>query len=529
MPGKPVNDQQVRYYMQERKLHTQPTAAARAGFSERTARRIEADPRLPSQRKADRGRTVPDPLDGYWERDLEPILKNDPSVQAVTLLRYLQRTYPKAFPDDRVRRTLERRVRHWRALHGAPKDIIFRQVPEPGHQALSDFTDASSLGITIAGKPLPHRLYHFVLAYSRWEAVGVVLGGESFTALAENLQNALWSLGGVPAEHRTDSLSAAFRNLTREQADDITRRYQNLCDHYGLEASRNNRGEAHENGAVEAQHRHLKTALDQALILRGSRDFASLKDYRRFVDQLVGRRNHRRHDALKSEIDALRPLPKRRTTDFTEIVARVTRTGGFLAHGVFYSVPARLVGQRLRIHLHDDRVTAYLGSTKVVSHPRVRSSGGGQRVHVVDYRHVIHALKRKPQALARSVYRDGLFPRSEYAAAWQALGAALTQRDACRRMVGLLVLAHEEVCEDELAGLIAGNLAIGQLPEPEELRKRITRHSRRRPADVPVNLTALASFDGLLEGPACRSEAPKVGLVMPDLRRDAAADREDRP
>lgn len=502
MPGKPVNDPQVRLYMQERKLHTQPTAAARAGFSERTARRVDADPRLPSQRKADRGRTVPDPLDGYWEQDLEPILQNDASVQAVTLLRYLQQTYPKTFPDDRVRRTLERRVRQWQALHGKPKDIIFRQVPEPGRQALSDFTDASSLGITIAGTPLPHRLYHFVLAYSRWESVGVVLGGESFTALAENLQNALWSLGGVPAEHRTDSLSAAFRNLTREQADDITKRYQDLCDHYGLEASRNNRGEAHENGAVETQHRHLKAALDQALILRNSRDFATIDDYRRFVDQLVGRRNRRRQDALKTELAALNPLPGRRTTDFTEIIVRVTRTGGFLAHGVFYSVPARLVGQRLRVHLYDDRIIAYLGSTKVVSHPRVRSSGGGPRVHVVDYRHVIHALKRKPQALARSVYRDGLFPQSEYTAAWQALSTALTQRDACRRMVGLLVLAHEEVCEDELARLIADNLANGRLPDPEELATRITRHNHGLPTDVSVDLTALESFDGLLEAHA---------------------------
>ena len=503
MPGKPVNDPQVRLYMQERKLHTQPTAAARAGFSERTARRVDADPRLPSQRKADRGRTVPDPLDGYWEQDLEPILQNDASVQAVTLLRYLQQTYPKTFPDDRVRRTLERRVRQWQALHGKPKDIpSSARCSNPAAKRCRISPTPAASASRSPARPCPIGSITFVLAYSRWESVGVVLGGESFTALAENLQNALWSLGGVPAEHRTDSLSAAFRNLTAEQADDITKRYQDLCDHYGLEASRNNRGEAHENGAVETQHRHLKAALDQALILRNSRDFATIDDYRRFVDQLVGRRNRRRQDALKTELAALNPLPRRRTTDFTEIIVRVTRTGGFLAHGVFYSAPARLVGQRLRVHLYDDRIIAYLGSTKVVSHPRVRSSGGGPRVHVVDYRHVIHALKRKPQALARSVYRDGLFPQSEYTAAWQALSTALTQRDACRRMVGLLVLAHEEVCEDELARLIADNLANGRLPDPEELATRITRHNHGLPTDVSVDLTALESFDGLLEAHA---------------------------
>jgi transposase InsO family protein len=171
--------------------------------------------------------------------------------------------------------------------------------------ALSDFTDAAELAVTIAGQPLAHRLYHFVLAYSGWEHVAVVLGGESFTALAENLQNALWALGGVPHEHRTDSLSAAYRNLDREAAKDISQRYQAFCAHYGMAASRNNPGEAHENGAVEAHNRHLKAALDQALILRGSRDFASLADWRRFVDQLVARRNRRREATLQIEAAAL--------------------------------------------------------------------------------------------------------------------------------------------------------------------------------------------------------------------------------
>jgi hypothetical protein len=304
VPGKPVTDQQVRAYMQDRLRHSQHAAAARAGFSARTARRIENDPRLPSQRRAERGRTVPDPLGEVWEPVLLPILENDPAVQAVTLLRHLQMADPDAFPDDRVRRTLERRVRDWRALHGAARDVIFRQTPEPGRMALSDFTDAAELAITIAGRPFAHRLYHFVLGYSGWEHVGIIQGGESFTALAENLQNALWSLGGVPREHRTDSLSAAYRNLDREAAEDVTQRYDDFCGHYGMVASRNNPGEAHENGTVEAHNRHLKVALDQALILRGSRDFASVADWRGFVDQLVARRNRRREAAVRIEAAA---------------------------------------------------------------------------------------------------------------------------------------------------------------------------------------------------------------------------------
>jgi len=502
LPGKPVTDQQVRVYMTDRLDYSQRIAAARAGFSERTARRVEADPRLPSQRKPARGRTVPDPLEAVWEPVLLPILERDPAVQAVTLLRHLQMTDPQAFPDDRVRRTLERRVRDWRALHGPERDVIFRQAPEPGRMALSDFTDARALGVTIGGQPLEHRLFHFVLAYSGWEHAGVVLGGESFTALAENLQSALWTLGGVPHEHRTDSLSAAFRNLDAEAAKDVTERYDAFCAHYGMLASRNNPGEAHENGAVEAHNNHLKIALDQALILRGSRDFAGLCDWRRFVDELVARRNRRREAAIRIEMAALRPLPARRTTDFTEVVARVTKTGGFLVHSVFYSAPSQLIGKRLRVHVYDDRIEAFLGATPVVTHPRWRSRGDGVRVHCVNYRHVIHALRRKPQALAGSVYRDGLFPRSEYDEAWAALSVALPRKEACRRMVDLLWLAHDEGCEAELAELIAEVRAAGNLPDARDLRQRLEPRRRGLPGDTPVTLTDLASFDALLEARA---------------------------
>ena len=202
---------------------------------------------------------------------------------------------------------------------------------------------------------------------------------------------------------------------------------------------------------------------------------------------------------MRVEAAALRPLPVRRTTDFTETVVRVTRTGGFLVHSVFYSAPSRLIGQRLRVHVHDDRIEAFLGATRVVDHARRRGRDDGLRVHQVDYRHVIHALRRKPQALAGSVYRDNLFPRTEYAAAWAVLSAALPQRDACRRMVDLLWLAHEEVCEAELAALIAEDLAAGRLPEAKTLELRLEPRRRSLPADVPVSLTTLASFDALLE------------------------------
>ncbi len=171
---------------------------------------------------------------------------------------------------DRLRRMLERRVRTWRAQHGPECEVIFRQDHPPGQQGLSDFTDMADLGIGIAGEPLAHRLYHFILTYSGWEHAEPVLGGESFTALACGLQNALWTLGGAPTEHRSDSLSAAFRNLDRDATEDQTCRYEALCGHDKMTATRNNLGVAHENGAIESQHGHLKRAVGQALVLRAA-------------------------------------------------------------------------------------------------------------------------------------------------------------------------------------------------------------------------------------------------------------------
>ena len=295
--------------MQFRRHHPQRIAAAKAGFSERTARRIETDRRSPRARRPTNGAAVtPDPFAGLWEAEIRPMLEAQPGLRPVTLLEEMQRRHPD-HDWDRLRRSLERRVRAWRAEHGADREVIFRQDHIPGQQGLSDFTDMGDLGVSIAGQPLDHRLYHFALAYSAWEHAEPVLGGESFTALAVGLQNALWSLGGVPAEHRSDSLSAAFRNLDDDARADQTRRYEALCAHYEMTPTRNNAGVAHENGAIESQHGHLKRAVAQALLLRGSADFDSLDAYRAWIADLIGRRNARRGKMVQLECAALRPLP----------------------------------------------------------------------------------------------------------------------------------------------------------------------------------------------------------------------------
>lgn len=501
VPGRHITDQQARVYMNLHRTHTRRTAAAKAGFSASTGARLNADPRLPTQKRQPHGRRRADPLEPFWGSEIVPLLEATPGLRPITIFGEMCRRHAEF--SARWRRTLERRVRLWQALHGPEREVIFRQEHPPGQQGLSDFTDATELGVTIAGVPLEHRLYHFRLAFSGWEDAHVVLGGESFVALAEGLQNALWSLGGAPAEHRSDSLSAAFRNLERSAAEDLTQRYEALCAHYGMTPTRNNPGVAHENGAIEGPHAHLKRVLQQALLLRGNRDFPDLDAYRGFVDEVVGRANAARRKALEIERTHLKPLPARRTDDFEEHLVTVTRNGGFMLRHVLYTVPSRLSGHRLRVRLYDDRLECFLGSTLVLTLPRGRRPAGALRNrigYVVDYRHVIHSLRRKPMALLNLVYRDQLFPREAYRGTWEALIAALPARNACRIMVGLLALAHERACEAELASELEAILATGELPDLALLQQRFTPCSVAVP-DVTVSLPAAVAYDALLSAP----------------------------
>jgi len=481
--------------MSFRQTHTTAAAAAKAGFSTASGYRIGNDPRLPSQKKAPRGRRRPDPLDGVWETEIVPMLEAMPDLRPVAIFEELLRRHPVIAPG--VRRTLERRIRQWRALNGPERDVIFRQEHVPGRLGLSDFTDMGDLGITVAGEPLNHRLYHFRLAFSGFEHAHVILGGESFVALAEGLQNALWALGGVPQQHRTDSLSAAFRNLTREAQEDLTQRYEALIAHYGMEPTRNNLGVAHENGAIESAHGHLKKAVADALLLRGSRDFSDLAAYRRFTDEIVGRRNARNRKRIEAERAALRPLPERRTTDYEEAIVRVTSSGGFDLRRVFYTVPSRLIGHRLRVRIYDDRLECFLGGTPILTLRRGRPpQASRKRGHVADYRHVIHALRRKPMALLNLVYRDQLFPRPAFARAFEALLASEGEKRACRVTVELLALAHERACEAGLAAAIEAGLDAGELPDPDRLRDRFKPEAATVP-DVIVKLAPLSAYDEL--------------------------------
>jgi hypothetical protein len=494
LPGRHINDLQTRLYMKFRRDHTAPVAAAKAAFSTTTAYRFEGDPILPSERATKRKRRRPDPLADVFDSEVVPLLIAAPGLRSIGIFEEMRRRHPEL--AEGVRRTLERRVRMWRALNGAPQEVIFRQTHEPGRMGLSDFTDMADAAVTIAGGPLDHRLYHFRLVYSGFEHAHVILGGESYVALAEGMQNALWALGGAPRQHRTDSLSAAFRNLDAAAREDLTVRYDALCAHYGMEPTRNNRGLAHENGSVESSHGHIKKAVNDALLLRGSRDFGDLTLYRAFIDEIVGRHNARHTARIQAERAALQPLPHHRACDYEETIVIVTSSGGFSLKKVFYTVPSRLIGHRLRVKLYDDRLQLYIGGTPLMTLRRGRSDKS-RRGHVIDYRHVIGALRRKPMALMGLVYRDQLFPRQAYRLMFDRLIEQLPEKAACKLTVELLALAHDRGCEAELAQVLEDDLAAGRLPDLAALRARFPPDPAASPEGV-VHLIPLSAYEALM-------------------------------
>jgi transposase InsO family protein len=485
----------VTKYKSLRKWHTQEAAAAKTGISISSARRIESRVALPSQRPQRRWRTRADPLSDVWDSEVVCMLESAPALMAVTVLEELQRRHPERF-DESVLRTLQRRIRQWRAENGDEREIFFAQEHPPGRLGLSDFTVADALGVSIAGVALAHRLYQFTFAHSGWRHACVLLGGESFQALTSGLQDALWMAGGVPEEHRTDRLSAAFNNLAEQE--ELTRRYRGLCEHYGLRASRNNLGQGHENGAIESRQGSLKRALDQALLLRGTREFAELQAYEQFVAETVRRLNARCARAWEIERASLRPLPLRRTADFEEIDARVTKFGVFTAKGVLYSVPSRLTGHRLKVRLHRAHLEAWLGGVKVFECERLRGSVADRHPRRVDWRHMMPSLRRKPGAFARWVLRDAVFPRSEYAQAWERISQRLAERSACRLMVDLLDLADRANVVVELADVLSTLHERDELPDIDALRERFAPRATRVPT-VAVILPDTDVYDDLLE------------------------------
>lgn len=449
-----VTDTQVRR-LREKRMDgkTLEAAAAAAGMCERTARRWQ-DGALPSATKTPRTwRTRPDPFGDIWASEVVPRLAADADrrLQSLTLFEWLCDRYPGRFQAGQLR-TLQRRVREWRAQHGSDLEVYFEQTAIPGREGALDFTDASDLGVTIQGDAFSHLLFEWVLSFSGWTYVALA-ASETFEALVAGLQGAVWTLGAVPTVIRHDNLSAATHELKRSGGRQLTERFRGVLDHYGLHSSRIRPGEAHENGRVEQAHFRTKTAVEQALLLRGHADFVDEASYETFVRDVIERkRNAPAARRLAEERPHLRPLPAAPVPDYTTFTCVVRRWSTIRVGKRTYSVPSRLIGHTVEARQHPTRVEVRYRGQVLETMPRLR----GDVDHRIDYRHIIGSLVRKPGAFARYRYREELFPSLTFRRAYDALAATHGERADVEyvRLLHLAATTRERAVEATLGGLL---------------------------------------------------------------------------
>jgi hypothetical protein len=489
-----VTDAQVRRLKRLSKTEkNQELAAAKAGMDPKTARDYLRDPRLPNERIKDRTwRTRSDPFTEVWEEVREQVATN-PGLEAKTLMEALQRKYPGQFADGQVR-TLQRRLKQWRATDGPEREVFFAQQHVAGRLGQSDFTRMGELGITIGAQSFPHMLYHFVLTYSNWEAVTVCYS-ESFESLSDGLQNALWELGGAPLEHRTDRMSLAVNNATDER--DFTTRYGALMRHYRMAGQKIQTGRPNENGDVEQRHHRLKRAVGQAMMLRNSSDFNSVSEYKDFLGLLLVQLNAGRRDRLRVEMQYLQKLPQARLESVKRERVKVDSGSLIYVDRNVYSVHSRLIGEKVEARLGAETIEVWYAGRKVEHLPRLRGRGK----HRVDYRHIIDWLVRKPGAFENYRYREELFPTSRFRMAWDALCETVPLR-ANKRYLEVLELAAKEgearVDEALRCLLEQGEMGEGKLNAEAVLALLNEKRSIPPATRIDVAEVSLASFDELL-------------------------------
>jgi hypothetical protein len=442
------------------KGQSQQTSSAKAGISRRTASRIDNGTHRPKRGRPRDWKTRQDPLDGHWEAELLPMLEREPRLAPITLFEALQERYPGEY-DDKLR-TVERRVKDWKAQHGKPKEVMFKIQHSPGVMGLSDFTHLKGVTVTVKGQPFQHILYHYRLAFSGWQYVQVIQGGESFVGLSQGLQNALFACGGVPQQHRTDSLSAAYRN-TGGRNPQLTRMYAAICDHYRMQPTRNNPGVAHENGSVESSHGYFKRRLCQALYRRGSFEFESVAQYQAFIESVIAKLNAKCVQKFELERSTLQSLPHYRTADYEILSSRVSVHSTISVRCILYSVPSRLIGQQLTLHLYHDQIVGFVGTTQVVELPRIHVHGSAtiRRARCINYRHMVESLRRKPRAFLHCQWQEDLLPDADWRDLWQQMKRDTEPDTAARWMVEALYIAATQDREVEVASYLKTELAAG--------------------------------------------------------------------
>jgi hypothetical protein len=485
-----VTDKQVRrLFALVNTSGNQEIAAAMAGMDAKTARKYRRLGQVPSGLPAaPRWRTRPDPFVAVWD-EVRELLGGNAGLEAKTVFEYLQRRYPGRYADGQLR-SLQRKVKRWRATDGPAKEVFFAQQHPPGRLGASDFTHMEELDVTVQGQSFPHLIYHFVLTYSNWEA-GTVCYSESFESLCEGLQDAVWKLGKVPCRHRTDRLSTAVNN-TSDPAE-FTERYQGLLRYYGLEGEKTQAGHGNENGDVEQRHHRFKRAVAQELLLRGSRDFTSVEEYQRFLQTMFERLNAGRKQRLAEEMAVMKELPERRMESCKRERVKVDSGSLIYVDRNVYSVPSRLIGEQVEARLYMDQVEVWYGQKKVEQMPRLR----GRRKHRVDYRHIIDWLVRKPGAFEHYRYREELFPTSRFRMAFDLLQEKQGRAQGSKEYLKILELAakgSEDKVDDALRALAEGG-AEEISAEGIEAMLGIDRGAGIR--DVQVAVVDLGLFDQL--------------------------------
>jgi hypothetical protein len=469
-------------------------AADKSGMSEKTARKYLKSASLPSQMQGVHDwSTRKDPFVEDWAEVVE-MIKNNHGLEAKTVFEYLRREHPGRYQNGQLR-TLQRRIKRWRATEGPAKEVYFPQIHYPGELCASDFTCMNELKITISAEAFNHLLYHFVLTYSNWEDVTLCYS-ESFESLSLGLQNALWRLGGIPRRHRSDRMSAAVNKACNPEH--FTRRYHGLMRHYCLEPERTNARCANENGDVETSHRHFKSLVNQALMLRGSKDFATLDAYETFLRELVNQRNAGRSLRFQDEQSCLRQLPRMRLDDHKSIDVTVGSGSTIYVAVNTYSVHSRLIGEKVHVRIYGDYLEVWYAQKVVERLPRLR----GRSKHRINYRHIIDWLVRKPGAFKNYRYQADLFPSSWFRIVFDWLRSRMPL-SAHKEYVRILAIAAgegETITENAIRYLIERN----EDPTASRIEGLVKEKQKiPDPTEVRVSITHLTSYDVLLEGVAC--------------------------
>jgi hypothetical protein len=493
-------------------------AAARCDMDDKTARKYRRLQKLPSTvAKPHTWQTRVDPFAEVWA-EICALLQEEPGLQAKTIFEELQRRSPGRFSDGQLR-TLQRKIRRWRATAGPAKEVFFTQVHEPGRLAASDFTHMNDLGVTIQGQPFEHMVYHFVLTYSNWETATICFS-ESFESLSEGLQNALWELGGVPARHRTDRMSLAVNNAT--EGKEFRQRYQGLLEHYGLTGEKIQAAHANQNGDIEQRHRRFKEAVDQALMLRGSRDFVDREAYTRFLRELKARLNAGRRHRLAEELRVLRPLPARRLEACQRLRCRVDQGSLIHVERNSYMVPSRLIGEKVDVCLYAEHLEVWYAQQLVEHLPRLR----GRDKHLVNYRYIIDWLMRKPGAFAQYRYRQELFPSSIFRIAYDTL-ASQDATTADKEYVRILHLAAQE-SETAVEATLRCLATAGQPITAEIVEALAKQPSAPAIPEVMIDAVDLSLFDSLLTEEEDQHVCGREGEVGATVTGIALADVSDK-